>query len=55
MLMKNIVVFTGAGISAESGLSTFRDMEVFGINFQLKKLHQMHGKLIQKRLWIFII
>ena len=25
MLMKNIVVFTGAGISAESGLSTFRD------------------------------
>ena len=23
--MKNIVVFTGAGISAESGLSTFRD------------------------------
>ena len=25
MLMKKIVVFTGAGISAESGLSTFRD------------------------------
>ena len=25
MLMKNIVVFTGAGISAESGLSTFRN------------------------------
>ena len=25
MLMKNIVVFTGAGVSAESGLSTFRD------------------------------
>ena len=23
--MKNLVVFTGAGISAESGLSTFRD------------------------------
>ena len=23
--MKNIVVFTGAGISAESGLGTFRD------------------------------
>ena len=25
--MKNIVVFTGAGISAESGLGTFRDSE----------------------------
>ena len=25
--MKNIVVFTGAGISAESGLSTFRDSD----------------------------
>ena len=23
--MKNVVVFTGAGISAESGLGTFRD------------------------------
>ena len=26
--MKNIVVLTGAGISAESGLGTFRDSEV---------------------------
>ena len=25
MLMKNIVAFTGAGVSDESGLSTFRD------------------------------
>ena len=25
--MKNIVVFTGAGISAESGLGTFRDSD----------------------------
>ena len=26
--MKNIVVFTGAGVSAESGLGTFRDADI---------------------------
>ena len=28
--MQNIVVFSGAGMSAESGLSTFRDGMVYG-------------------------
>lgn len=29
--MKNLVVLTGAGMSAESGISTFRDAGGFGI------------------------
>lgn len=30
--MKNLVVLTGAGMSAESGISTFRDAGGCGIN-----------------------
>ena len=29
--MKNLVILTGAGMSAESGISTFRDAD-YGIN-----------------------
>ncbi len=32
IVMKNLVVLTGAGMSAESGISTFRDAAVCGIN-----------------------
>ena len=34
--MKNIVVFSGAGISAESGLGTFRDSGGLWENYQIE-------------------
>ncbi len=34
--MKKIVVFTGAGISAESGLSTFRDSDGLWANYRIE-------------------
>ena len=34
--MKNIVVFSGAGISAESGLGTFRDSGGLWENFKIE-------------------
>ena len=34
--MKNIVVFTGAGISAESGLGTFRDSGGLWENYKIE-------------------
>ena len=34
--MKNIVVFTGAGISAESGLGTFRDSNGLWEKYNIK-------------------
>ena len=34
--MKNIVVFTGAGISAESGLGTFRDSGGLWDNYKIE-------------------
>ena len=35
--MKNLVVLTGAGMSAESGISTFRDAGVYGISIRWNK------------------
>lgn len=34
--MKNIVVLTGAGISAESGISTFRDSNGLWENYRIE-------------------
>lgn len=34
--MKNLVVFTGAGMSADSGLSTFRDAEGLWANYRIE-------------------
>ncbi|MDE5691453.1 MAG: NAD-dependent deacylase [Alistipes sp.] len=34
--MKNLVVFTGAGVSADSGLSTFRDAEGLWANYRIE-------------------
>ena len=36
--MKNIVVFTGAGISAESGLGTFRDSNGLWDNYKIEEV-----------------
>jgi NAD-dependent deacetylase len=36
--MKNILIFTGAGISAESGLSTFRDSNGMWNNFDINEV-----------------
>lgn len=36
--MKPIVVFTGAGISAESGISTFRDNDGLWENYSIQKV-----------------
>ncbi len=35
MIKKNILIFTGAGVSAESGLSTFRDSDGLWNNFKV--------------------
>ena len=37
-IMKNIVVFTGAGISAESGLGTFRDSNGLWDNYKIEEV-----------------
>ena len=34
--MKKIVVFTGAGVSADSGLSTFRDADGLWANYRVE-------------------
>lgn len=34
--MKNVVVFTGAGVSADSGLSTFRDSDGLWANYRIE-------------------
>ncbi len=34
--MKNLVVFTGAGVSADSGLATFRDVEGLWANYRIE-------------------
>ena len=36
--MKNIVVFSGAGISAESGLGTFRDSGGLWENYKIENV-----------------
>ena len=36
--MKNLVVFTGAGVSADSGLSTFRDAEGLWANYRIEEV-----------------
>ncbi len=36
--MKKLVVFTGAGISAESGLSTFRDSDGLWANYRIEEV-----------------
>jgi NAD-dependent deacetylase len=36
--MKHLVVFTGAGISAESGISTFRDSNGLWENYDVKQV-----------------
>ena len=41
--MKNIVVFTGAGISAESGLSTFRDHGGIWDKFPLEEVATLNA------------
>src|ERR1041385_3085867 len=36
--MKKIVVFTGAGVSAESGLKTFRDSDGLWENYKIEEV-----------------
>ncbi|MFB0925671.1 MAG: Sir2 family NAD-dependent protein deacetylase, partial [Vicingaceae bacterium] len=36
--MKKIIVFSGAGISAESGLKTFRDSDGLWENFEISEV-----------------
>ena len=53
--MKNIVVFTGAGISAESGLGTFRDSNGLWDNYKIEEVATPQAfKIIQLLFWIFI-
>ena len=41
--MKHLVILTGAGISAESGLSTFRDKDGLWKNFNAEELASIQG------------
>lgn len=41
--MKNLVVITGAGISAESGLSTFRDADGLWENYPVMDVASHEG------------
>lgn len=41
--MKHLVILTGAGISAESGLSTFRDKNGLWQNYNAKELASLSG------------
>ena len=43
MVKQNIVVFTGAGISAESGIPTFRDSNGMWNKYDAKKLASVAG------------
>ena len=43
MVRQNIVVFTGAGISAESGIPTFRDSNGMWNKYDAKKLASVAG------------
>ncbi|MCB1197528.1 MAG: NAD-dependent protein deacylase, partial [Deltaproteobacteria bacterium] len=40
---KNIVILTGAGISAESGLSTFRDNQGFWDEYAIEEVATPEG------------
>lgn len=48
--MKKIVVFTGAGISAESGISTFRDSNGLWENYNVKDVATLTGWRNNKQL-----
>ena len=49
--MKNLVVFTGAGISAESGLGTFRDSGGLWENYKIEEVATL--ELLLKILSLF--
>ena len=36
--MKKIVVFTGAGVSADSGIATFRDSDGLWANYRIEEV-----------------
>ena len=38
MARKNIVVFTGAGVSADSGIATFRDADGLWANYKIEEV-----------------
>ena len=37
-----IVVFTGAGVSADSGLATFRDADGLWANYRIEEIGRAH-------------
>ena len=45
-LRQNVVVFTGAGISAESGLSTFRDKNGLWKQYNAEAEDEVDGKAV---------
>ena len=50
--MKNIVVFSGAGISAESGLGTFRDSGGLWDNYKIEDVATPEAFIKNPELWI---
>ena len=44
-IKKNIFILTGAGISKESGIQTFREKDGFGIISELKMFVQLKHSL----------
>ena len=47
--MKNIVILTGAGISQESGIKTFRDSDGLWENYKIEDVANFNSW--QKSLW----
>ncbi|GAA8306806.1 hypothetical protein BTM369_04520 [Helicobacter pylori] len=51
--MKNLVILSGAGISAESGIKTFRDADGLWEGHDIMEVASPYGwKRIRKRCWI---
>ncbi len=52
--MKNLVILSGAGISAESGIKTFRDADGLWEGHDIMEVASPYGwKKTRKRCWIF--
>lgn len=50
MISPNIVILTGAGVSAESGISTFRDSGGLWENYDIMEVASIHGWYKDKKL-----
>ena len=55
MAKKHIVILTGAGISAESGLKTFRDSDGLWMGYNIEDVATPRLLKTQRWYWAFIM